>query len=61
MAEIVQVYHDKEQRHRSTFHTYEDVRGLVRTIIEDDAHILIVRDGKREKRFVLDTEKGHGS
>lgn len=53
MAEYIHVYHDVEERNRSTFHGHEDVRSLVHTVLEDSATVLIIRDGDNEKRFVL--------
>lgn len=56
MAEYVYVYHDTEERHRSTFHDYENVSSLVHAVIEGNAPVLIVRDGNREKRFIFAEE-----
>lgn len=36
MAEYVYVYHDIDEKNRSTWHRYEDVGSLVRGVLQDD-------------------------
>ena len=62
MAEYIRIYHDKDERHRSTYAHYDNVAELVRGILTSEATVLIISDGSNEKRFVPeDSQNGNAN
>lgn len=53
---IIRLEHDVHGTHRSSFHSFEEIGQLVRTILCGDTQAIVVTKRGVTKRFVLQEE-----